>query len=109
MRSTSGVFAQPEVNSGIVGREITAVASRPALDGCAILPHQFHHASVSGTIGADSLQMNQHPMSAVRHGVQQQARGTVVVGDQNIHSAVVVHVAENRRPADLQRLQRRAG
>jgi hypothetical protein len=53
--------------------------------------------------------MKLDPVSALRSHVQQQARRTIVVGHQNVDSTVVVHIAEHRRPADLDQRQRRAG
>jgi hypothetical protein len=48
-------------------------------------------------------------MTAVRHRVQQQARGTVIVGEQNVDPSIVIHVVESRRAAGLQGLQVRSG
>src|SRR5579863_10125871 len=48
-------------------------------------------------------------MPALRHGVQQQARWTVVVGDQNIDATVVIHVAKSGRSTDLGKREGRAG
>jgi hypothetical protein len=101
-----GRFTEPEVDSGIVGRQVTSVTSDPALHGSAILPKQLDHASVSGTIGVNSLHMNQDPMPAFGHRVQKQARWTVVVGDQNIHAAVVIHVAKNGGSASSRTFRR---
>src|SRR5438132_1593593 len=102
-------FAEPEVDPGIVGCQVAPVASHPALHRCTVLPKQLDHASVSRPVGANSLHMNQEPMPALWNGVQQQARRTVVVGEQNIDTTVVIHVAKNRGSADVGAIEGRAG
>ena len=53
--------------------------------------------------------LDQEPVSAFGSGIQKQARRTIVVGDQNVHASVIVHISEYRRPADLAVRQRWAG
>ncbi len=100
--------AQPEVDSGIVGRQVAAVAPHPALDRGPVFPDQLHNASVPGPVGADPFQADQNPMPALGC-VQEQVGRTIIVGHQNVHTAVVVHIAEYGRPADVAVLEGRAG
>ena len=94
-----GVRPQTEMHSGIVGGQVTPIASNPAPNRPAIPAHQFHHAPIGRTIGFRAVQMNQQRMTAVWHSVQQQTRGAIIIRPQDVHSAVIVYVAEHRGPA----------
>src|SRR5580698_1734805 len=88
-----GGFSQPEMDPRIVRREITAVASNPALYRGPVLVEKLDHASVPGPVGSNPFRMHDDPVPPVRGRVQQQPRRPVIVRDQNVDSAVIVYIA----------------
>jgi len=102
-----GSVAQPKVYSRIVSGQITAISPDPALDGSSVFSDQLNGAAISGAVGARSFETKEDPVTTVRRGIQEQARGAVVVGDQDIDSPVIVDVAKHGGAAYIDVIQRR--
>ena len=48
-------------------------------------------------------------MPSIRRGISEQASRAIIIGDEDVDATVVIYVAENRGPANLDEFQGRTG
>ena len=100
--------AEPDVHARVVGRRVAAVAPRPPPEALPVAADNLDPRAehVAGRCPCES---QSDPMMAVGDLVDEQPSPAVVVGDEDVHVAVVVDVAEGRPAAHLRRCERGAG